>query len=248
YDNAIQASDSVFFGADAQTIIDTVDRSADERLAKAKSALAGDDKVAARNLLDGLEFYSAYRADLNELRRQAGLPTVAGKATNILTQYQEPTAGKAEIAPPKKAVASPAPRTPTAEAADALADGRIDEATMKLKALGDNKEAADMLNHITKFNQQYADGKSELALKRPDAAIRSLTSAAATLEHITDQRGDLGRRVRRELADSLYLRAVNEFSTGRFGDAKETAQLATSYSPNHENSVNLLTKIQMERH
>ena len=233
YENAIQASDSVFFGADAQAIINTVDRLADERLAKAKSALAGDDKQAARNLLEGLDFYSSYRGDLNELRHQAELKPVASRSTNILTQSLPPTAASPNVT-----------KTPTAEALDALADARIDEATMKLKAMSDNKEAADLIDRIGKFKQQYEDGKSELTLKRPDNAIKSLTLAVTTLEHMTGQRGDLDKRVRSSLADALYLRAVTEFNDGKVAEAEKTAKLATSYTANHENSVNLLTKIQ----
>lgn len=235
YENAIQASDSVFFGQEAQAVIRDVDRLADERLAKAKNAIAGDDKIAAQHLLEGLEFYSAYRADLNELRRQASLPAVSSKKSNILTEFQQPTSRGA------------AARGPTADALDALADGRVDEATIKLKALGENRDAVDVLEKLGKFNQLYTDGKSELGLKRAEGAIKMLTLAVVSLEQMVGQRGDFVRRVRNQLADALYLRAVGEYNAGKVEEAEKTAKMATTYFANHESSVNLLTKIQTEK-
>ncbi len=250
YENALQASDSLFFGAEAQKLIGIVARDADERINRARAALANDDKTTAKALLDGLEFYSAYRSDLNELRKQAGLPAIAGRSVNILQQYDTPTPReerkRRETVDQKPA--EPRPRSATGEATDILAEGRIDEAISKLRALGDNKEAVDIIDRIGKFGSLYDEGLQELRLKRQENAIRQLTQALQMLERMTGQgRGELSKKVRADLADALYLRAVAQYQAGSLEEAEKTLKLATSYSERHQQSVNLLTKIQTER-
>ena len=250
YENALQASDSLFFGADAQKLIGIVARDADERINRARAALANDDKTTAKALLDGLEFYSAYRSDLNELRKHAGLPPIAGRSVNILQQYDTPTP-RDERKRRENAEQRPSesrPRSATAEATDILAEGRIDEAISKLRALGDNKEAVDIIDRIGKFGSLYDEGLQELRLKRQENAIRQLTQALQILERMTGQgRGELSKKVRADLADALYLRAVAQYQGRNLEEAEKTLKLATSYSERHQQSVNLLTKIQTER-
>ncbi len=250
YENALQASDSLFFGADAQKLIGIVARDADERINRARAALANDDKTTAKALLDGLEFYSAYRADLNDLRKQAGLPLIAGRSVNILQQYDTPTPREER----KKQESSqrapePKPRTATGEAMDILAEGRVDEAISKLRALGgDNKEATELIDRIGKFSTLYEEGLAESRLKRAEPAIKQLTAALQMLERMTGQgRGELSKKVRNDLATALYLRAVDQYRLGALDEAEKTLKFATSYSERHQQSVNLLTKIQTER-
>ncbi len=250
YENALQGSDSLFFGIEAQKLIGIVARDADERINRARAALVNDDKTTAKALLDGLEFYSAYRSDLNELRRQAGLPPIAGRSVNILQQYDTPTPRderKRREGPDHKPTET-RPRSATSEATDILAEGRIDEAISKLRALGDNKEAVELIERIGKFGSLYDEGLQELRLKRQENAIRQLTQALQLLERMTGQgRGELSKKVRADLADGLYLRAVAQYQAGSLEDAEKTLKLATNYSERHQQSVNLLTKIQTER-
>lgn len=248
YENALQASDSLFFGVDAQKIIGIVARDADERINRARVALANGDKTTAKALLDGLEFYSAYRADLNELRKDAGLPPIVNKSVNILQQYDTPTPReerkRREV---EQRPTEPKPRSATSEATDIFAEGRVDEAISKLRALGENKEAVDLIDRIGKFGALYDEGREELRVKRQENAIQKLTQALQLLERTTGVRGELSKKVRSDLAGALYLRGVAQYQAGALDEAEKTLKLATSYSDHHQQSVNLLTKIQTER-
>lgn len=250
YENALQASDSLFFGSEAQKLIGIVARDADERINRARAALANDDKTTAKALLDGLEFYSAYRADLNDLRKQAGLPLIQGRSVNILQQYDTPTPREERKKQESTQKApEPKPKTATGEAMDILAEGRVDEAISNLRALGaDNKEATDLIERIGKFSALYEEGLNESRLKRAEPAIKQITAALQMLERMIGQgRGELSKKVRNDLATALYLRAVDQYRAGALDEAEKTLKFATSYSERHQQSVNLLTKIQTER-
>jgi hypothetical protein len=100
---------------------------------------------------------------------------------------------------------------------------------------------------LNRFAHAYDQGAEELKVKRADGASKSLREAVGFLDKLTGRRGELSKRVCGELADALYLKAVEQYHNAQVDAAEATLKLATSYSQGHQQSANLLTKISQER-
>lgn len=240
YRLALQVSDSYYYGSDARTLIEGIDRVVDKRLARARAAASIGDKPAVLNALEGLVDFDSFRPEIVELRVSVGAKReTPEEAPNSKPNRKKKSLDDADASPPRSTMA---PSNGVDGALAAFGEGDGAKALESLKGL-DDQEARVLRAKITKFLDIYQAALLEHRSKRAQSAISSLNRALAFESKITGGRSAYSKEIEKKLADAYYLAGIEEFTAGTFPEAYRAFRKALSFDPGHEGALRMMARL-----
>ncbi|MED5465869.1 MAG: FHA domain-containing protein [Myxococcota bacterium] len=209
YTHANQVGDSLYFSADAEELVHTIDVELDARVARAKTSIKAGLFDEALKLL----------ADVEEVR--PGRPEVAA-LRDMAKQAQTPTpreaAPKARTPAPKKIapVVTPPVEKPTGEwarAQEIFERGNMNEALSILKADSASYNSREMVAALGQFKATYESGLEAHRAKRVTLGIGLLERALELEGMLSEGRSIYATNIRKRLGDLYYVQGQQAFST-----------------------------------
>lgn len=242
---ANRATDSIAYGRDAEKVIEAVDEQLERRLRRAR---ASKNRIEAVEVLQGFEFMSPYRPEIEQLRREG--PRRPEEAVEEEAPPKKEGSGAVDddrndgAANQRRKSGGPDPESGGAvgRARDAFVSGDLARAK-RLIANERSPAAIRMGDLLQQFDDVYREAKSAFRAKRARAAVSELDESLALERRIAAGESSFAREIEKQLAGAHYLDGVDLFTSNRYPEAYGAFGKALQFDPEHAGSQRMLNRL-----